>query len=278
MDELITKTAAELAAAVAAGEVSAAEVTTAHLDRIAAVDDRVKAFLHVAADDALAQAREVDRRRAAGEPLGALAGRPGRGQGPVRHRRDADDLRVEDPRRLGTRRTSRRSPGGCATRAPSSSARPTWTSSRWARPRRTPGSGRRTTRGTWPRCPAAPPAARPPPSPPTRRRSRSARTPAARSASPPRCAGSSAPSRPTAATPGTGSSRSRRRWTRRARSAGPSSTPPCCTRPCPGTTRWTPRRSTPRCRRSSRRRGTATWPGCGSASSASSPATATSRA
>ena len=76
MDELITMTAAELSAAMAAGEVSAAEVTTAHLDRIAAVDDRVKAFLHVAGDDALAQAREVDAKRAAGAPLGPLAGVP----------------------------------------------------------------------------------------------------------------------------------------------------------------------------------------------------------
>ena len=76
MDELITMTAADLSAAMAAGEVSAAEVTTAHLDRIAAVDDRVRAFLHVAGDDALAQAREVDARRKAGEPLGPLAGVP----------------------------------------------------------------------------------------------------------------------------------------------------------------------------------------------------------
>jgi aspartyl-tRNA(Asn)/glutamyl-tRNA(Gln) amidotransferase subunit A len=76
MSELIRKTAAELAAAVTAGEVSATEVTQAHLDRIGTVDGEVKAFLHVAADDALAQAREVDRKRAAGEPLGALAGVP----------------------------------------------------------------------------------------------------------------------------------------------------------------------------------------------------------
>jgi aspartyl-tRNA(Asn)/glutamyl-tRNA(Gln) amidotransferase subunit A len=76
MNELITMTAAELSAAMAAGEVSAAEVTTAHLDRIAAVDGRVKAFLHVAGDAALAQAREVDSKRAAGEPLGPLAGVP----------------------------------------------------------------------------------------------------------------------------------------------------------------------------------------------------------
>ena len=76
MDDLTTMTAAELAAAVAAGSVSAAEVTQAHLDRIAAVDGDVRAFLHVNGEDALAQARAVDRRRAAGEPLGALAGVP----------------------------------------------------------------------------------------------------------------------------------------------------------------------------------------------------------
>jgi aspartyl-tRNA(Asn)/glutamyl-tRNA(Gln) amidotransferase subunit A len=76
MDELITMTAAELSAAMAAGDVSAVDVTEAHLDRIAAVDDRVKAFLHVAADDARARAREVDARRKAGEPLGPLAGVP----------------------------------------------------------------------------------------------------------------------------------------------------------------------------------------------------------
>jgi aspartyl-tRNA(Asn)/glutamyl-tRNA(Gln) amidotransferase subunit A len=76
MSELINKSATELAAAVAAGEASAVDIASAHLDRIAAVDDKVQAFLHVAADDALAQAREVDRKRAAGEPLGALAGVP----------------------------------------------------------------------------------------------------------------------------------------------------------------------------------------------------------
>ncbi len=76
MDKLITMTAAELSAAMASGEVSAADVTEAHLDRIAAVDDQVKAFLHVAADDARARAREVDARRKAGEPLGPLAGVP----------------------------------------------------------------------------------------------------------------------------------------------------------------------------------------------------------
>jgi aspartyl-tRNA(Asn)/glutamyl-tRNA(Gln) amidotransferase subunit A len=69
-------TAAELSAALTAREVSAAEVTRAHLDRIGAVDERVHAFLHVAAESAMAQARDIDERRAAGEPLGPLAGVP----------------------------------------------------------------------------------------------------------------------------------------------------------------------------------------------------------
>jgi aspartyl-tRNA(Asn)/glutamyl-tRNA(Gln) amidotransferase subunit A len=74
--ELTSMTAVQLAAAVAAGDVSAVEVATAHLDRIASVDPQVHAFLHVAADQAIAAARAVDDRRAAGEPLGPLAGVP----------------------------------------------------------------------------------------------------------------------------------------------------------------------------------------------------------
>jgi aspartyl-tRNA(Asn)/glutamyl-tRNA(Gln) amidotransferase subunit A len=74
--ELTRLTAVEVAAAVASGEVSAAEVTQAHLDRIAATDGDLHAFLHVATESALAAAAEVDRRRAEGEPLGPLAGVP----------------------------------------------------------------------------------------------------------------------------------------------------------------------------------------------------------
>ncbi|MEV0393071.1 Asp-tRNA(Asn)/Glu-tRNA(Gln) amidotransferase subunit GatA [Polymorphospora rubra] len=76
MADLTRLTATEIAAHVAAGEVSAVEVTRAHLDRIAAVDERVHAFLHVDADGALDAARAVDARRAAGEELGPLAGVP----------------------------------------------------------------------------------------------------------------------------------------------------------------------------------------------------------
>ncbi|HET6878367.1 MAG TPA: Asp-tRNA(Asn)/Glu-tRNA(Gln) amidotransferase subunit GatA [Jatrophihabitans sp.] len=74
--DLIAMTAAQLAQAVAAGEVSAVEVTEAHLARITAVDTAVHAFLHVDTEGALAAARAVDARRAAGDRLGPLAGVP----------------------------------------------------------------------------------------------------------------------------------------------------------------------------------------------------------
>src|SRR6476619_2496625 len=79
-NELIRSSAAALAGKLAAREVSAVEVTQAHLDRIAAVDGKVHAFLHVNTDEALAVAAEVDAIRAAGGAaageLHALAGVP----------------------------------------------------------------------------------------------------------------------------------------------------------------------------------------------------------
>ena len=73
---LIRNNASVLASAIAEGEVSSEEVTRAHLDRIAAVDERVHAFLHVDTDGAIAAAKRVDAKRAAGEKLGPLAGVP----------------------------------------------------------------------------------------------------------------------------------------------------------------------------------------------------------
>ncbi|RRO16294.1 Asp-tRNA(Asn)/Glu-tRNA(Gln) amidotransferase subunit GatA [Saccharopolyspora rhizosphaerae] len=69
-------TASELAAKLAAGEVTSVEVTQAHLDRIAAVDPLVHAFLHVDAEGALAAARKADEDRAAGRAASPLAGVP----------------------------------------------------------------------------------------------------------------------------------------------------------------------------------------------------------
>ncbi|GAB3747254.1 Asp-tRNA(Asn)/Glu-tRNA(Gln) amidotransferase subunit GatA [Microlunatus parietis] len=76
MSDLITATAAELAGKIANREVSAVEVTQAHLDRVAAVDERVGAFLHVDGERALQQAAGVDAKVAAGEAVGPLAGVP----------------------------------------------------------------------------------------------------------------------------------------------------------------------------------------------------------
>ncbi|MFO7778599.1 MAG: Asp-tRNA(Asn)/Glu-tRNA(Gln) amidotransferase subunit GatA [Nitriliruptoraceae bacterium] len=95
MADLTQASAVELAAALSAGEVSSREVVDAHLDRIAAVDgivadgdvwtakpaeelgaDEPHAFLAVTAAAARAHADDVDARRAAGEPLGPLAGVP----------------------------------------------------------------------------------------------------------------------------------------------------------------------------------------------------------
>lgn len=75
MTDLTRLNAADLAARLASGDVSSVEATQAHLDRIAAVDGDVHAFLHVS-DHALEVAADIDRRRAAGEALGELAGVP----------------------------------------------------------------------------------------------------------------------------------------------------------------------------------------------------------
>jgi aspartyl-tRNA(Asn)/glutamyl-tRNA(Gln) amidotransferase subunit A len=72
---VIRESAATQAAALADGSISSVELTKAHLDRIAAVDGDVHAFLHISAD-ALATAAAIDRRRAAGEQLAPLAGVP----------------------------------------------------------------------------------------------------------------------------------------------------------------------------------------------------------
>jgi len=61
---------------IAAGRVSATEVCRAVLARSAALNPNLNAFNLIAAERALAQATDVDRRRAAGATLGPLAGVP----------------------------------------------------------------------------------------------------------------------------------------------------------------------------------------------------------
>ncbi len=76
MSDVTRLHASDLAAQLADGTVTSVEATQAQLDRIAAVDGDLNAFLHVDAEGALAAAADVDARRAAGETLPTLAGVP----------------------------------------------------------------------------------------------------------------------------------------------------------------------------------------------------------
>ncbi len=71
-----TLTAAQVAAGVAAGDFSATEVAKASLDAVESRDPAIQAFLEVSADLALQTAAATDAARAAGKPLGPLAGVP----------------------------------------------------------------------------------------------------------------------------------------------------------------------------------------------------------
>lgn len=77
MTQDITRlSASDLASALRNKDVTSVEATQAHLDRIAAVDGDLHAFLHVSSEKALATAAEIDAKRAAGEELHPLAGVP----------------------------------------------------------------------------------------------------------------------------------------------------------------------------------------------------------
>jgi aspartyl-tRNA(Asn)/glutamyl-tRNA(Gln) amidotransferase subunit A len=69
-------TAHQLQGLLAAKDVSARDLVSAHFARIDAVEPQVKAFLTLTRDQALAEAAALDDRRAKGEALHALAGIP----------------------------------------------------------------------------------------------------------------------------------------------------------------------------------------------------------
>jgi len=68
--------AVDLVAAIRRGDVSAVQVAEAFLARIEKANGAINAFLHIDREGALARAADVDARRKAGKPLGALAGLP----------------------------------------------------------------------------------------------------------------------------------------------------------------------------------------------------------
>ncbi len=76
MSELYKMTIDEAGKLLRQGKLSSVELTRAHLERIRAVDDKVKAFLLVTDDLALKQAEEADRRLRSGENVTPLTGIP----------------------------------------------------------------------------------------------------------------------------------------------------------------------------------------------------------
>lgn len=73
---MVYSTAFELSDLLASKEVSAVEILQSYLERIATVEPKIHAFNTVAADQALEEAKALDRRHSAGEMMGPLAGIP----------------------------------------------------------------------------------------------------------------------------------------------------------------------------------------------------------
>src|SRR5262245_38002424 len=116
MAEIWKRSARELAGQIAAGELTSLAAVDAHIARIEDVNPALNAVVWKRYDDARAEARDVDRRRAAGERLGPLGGVPitikeslDLTGGPTTfgivdrrdHRADSDDPHVARLRRAG---------------------------------------------------------------------------------------------------------------------------------------------------------------------------------
>ncbi len=100
MSELAWTSMADLARRIAAKEVSPVEVVQAHLDRIAALDGRIKAYITVMADAALAAGQGGRARADLGGPARPASRRPGRPQGSLQHQGREDHGRLARPRRV----------------------------------------------------------------------------------------------------------------------------------------------------------------------------------
>jgi len=74
--DLTSLSAVDLAAAIADGQHSSEEVVEAHLARIAEIDDKIEAWAFLDPDHARAEAKQADRARRAGRPIGPLHGVP----------------------------------------------------------------------------------------------------------------------------------------------------------------------------------------------------------
>ena len=73
---VLSTSSIELIARLNRGDVTSVELTEVSLDAITAQDANIRAFLSTNADAAIAQAKAIDERRKAGQPVGKLAGLP----------------------------------------------------------------------------------------------------------------------------------------------------------------------------------------------------------
>ncbi|MDP6634326.1 MAG: Asp-tRNA(Asn)/Glu-tRNA(Gln) amidotransferase subunit GatA [Phycisphaerae bacterium] len=76
MSSIVELSAVELAAAIASGDISASQALEAYLEAIERIEPQVDAYNEVLTDHARTAAANIDAARAAGEPLGPLAGVP----------------------------------------------------------------------------------------------------------------------------------------------------------------------------------------------------------
>ena len=138
-------TAAEARQALDSREFSALELTEAYLERIEQFDGELGVYLHVMRDVALAQAAAADRRLATGDasPLTGIPWHSKTCSARSTHRQPPDHASSRD----FARRTTPPSCGVFASKARCFSAKPTRTSSRWARRTRIPPSNRSGIRG-----------------------------------------------------------------------------------------------------------------------------------
>src|SRR5271170_4799092 len=74
--ELAMLSLAEASARIASGSVTSTQLTAATLQRIAAYDQQLNAYITVCGEDAMARARELDIEQQAGQLRGPLHGIP----------------------------------------------------------------------------------------------------------------------------------------------------------------------------------------------------------
>ena len=74
--ELYDYTVHELVEKLEKGEVTSVEITKSYFDRIKEIDPKVKAYVSLLEEEAIAKAKKVDEDRKSGKPVSKFAGIP----------------------------------------------------------------------------------------------------------------------------------------------------------------------------------------------------------